>query len=47
MIRTEYHVVLLSDPPTILGEIRTEKYFDLNSIVPFITDRLQPNLDYL
>jgi hypothetical protein len=43
----EYHVVLLSDPTAILGESRTKKCFGLKSKVPFITDRLQPNLQRL
>jgi hypothetical protein len=42
-----YHVLILSDPTAILGETRTEKCFALSSKMPFITDRLQPNLHFL
>jgi hypothetical protein len=34
----EYHIVLLSDPTAILGEIQMKDALDLKSKVPFITD---------
>jgi hypothetical protein len=43
-MRRVYHVVLLSDPTTILVDIRTKNCFGLNSKVPSVTDRLLLNL---
>jgi hypothetical protein len=46
-MRSDFHIVLLSDPTAILGEIRTKNSFDLKNKVPFFTDRLQRNLHCL
>jgi hypothetical protein len=46
-MRWERNVELLSDPTAIIGEIRTKNCFGLKSKVPFIADRLQPDLQWL
>jgi hypothetical protein len=47
LMRCEYHMVLLSDPTGILGEIRTKNCLALKSKVAFISERTQPNLHSL
>jgi hypothetical protein len=46
-MRSENHVVLLSVPTVILGEIKTKNCFGLIGEVPFITYRHQSNLQCL